>query len=47
MRSDETWDGIPKHGTTPEILARDEWIMLRMTQYGAPTVLTIVSFVLF
>ena len=44
MYSNETWDGNPVYGTTHEILARDEWIMLRMNQYGAPTVLTIVSY---
>ena len=43
MRSDETWDGNPVFGTAQEILNRDEWIMLRMNQYGAPSILIIVS----
>lgn len=37
MRSDETWDGNPQFGTPQEMLARDEWILLQLNQYGAPT----------
>ena len=44
MRSDETWDGCPQFGTVPEMLARDEWILLRLDQYGAPSVQIMVSF---
>ena len=47
MRSDETWDGNPVFGTAQEILARDEWLMLRMNQYGAPSVLKIVRTISF
>jgi len=43
MRSDETWSGCPQFGTVPEMLARDEWILLRLNQYGAPSVHIMVS----
>ena len=37
MRSDETWNGTPQFGTPQEMLARDEWILMKLNQYGAPT----------
>ena len=38
MRSDQTWNGNPVYGTLPEMLARDEWILLQMSQYGTPMI---------
>ena len=43
MRSDETWDGRPQFGTAAEMLARDEWILLQLNQYGAPSFHVMVS----
>ena len=44
MRSDETWNGNPQFGTPQEMLTRDEWILMQMNQYGAPSFHVIVSF---
>lgn len=43
MRSDQTWNGAPVYGTLPEMLARDEWILLQMSQYGTPMINITVS----